>query len=280
MRVAVFGASGFIGSHLTAALSARGDEVRAGSLRDPSRAAQLAAGCDAIANLSGEPIAQRWNAAAKERIEASRVALPRAFFEALAVTDGHPKVFVSASAVGYYGTSETRTFTEADPAGSGFLARVCERWEMQARRAAELGMRVACVRTGLALGAGGGALARLLWPFRLGLGGKIASGHQWYSWIHVDDLVGIYLMALDGAEGTLNATAPNPVRNEAFAAALGAALHRPTPFPVPAFAVRALLGEGSTVLLEGQRVLPERTQRLGYAFRFPALEPALAQILR
>ena len=279
MRVAVFGASGFIGTHLTAALSARGDEVRAGSLRDPLRAAQLAAGCDAIANLAGEPIAQRWNARAKERIESSRVALPRAFFEALAVTDGHPKVFVSASAIGYYGTSETRTFAEDDLAGSDFLANVCERWELQAGRAAELGMRVACIRTGLALGTGG-ALARLLWPFRLGLGGKIASGRQWCSWIHVDDLIGIYLMALDGAQGTLNATAPNPVRNEEFAAALGAALNRPTPFPVPAFAVRALLGEGSTVLLEGQRVLPERTQRLGYAFRFPALEPALAQILR
>ncbi len=279
MRVAVFGASGFIGTHLTAALSARGDEVRAGSLRDPLRAAQLAAGCDAIANLAGEPIAQRWNARVKERIESSRVALPRAFLEALAVTDGHPKVFVSASAIGYYGTSETRTFAEDDLAGSDFLANVCERWELQAGRAAELGMRVACIRTGLVLGTGG-ALARLLWPFRLGLGGKIASGRQWCSWIHVDDLIGIYLMALDGAQGTLNATAPNPVRNEEFTAALGAALNRPTPFPVPAFAVRALLGEGSTVLLEGQRVLPERTQRLGYAFRFPALEPALAQILR
>ncbi len=279
MRVAVFGASGFIGTHLTAALSARGDEVRAGSLRDPVRAAQLAAGCDAIANLAGEPIAQRWNARVKERIESSRVALPRAFLEALAVTDGHPKVFVSASAIGYYGTSETRTFAEDDLAGSDFLANVCERWELQAGRAAELGMRVACIRTGLVLGTGG-ALARLLWPFRLGLGGKIASGRQWCSWIHVDDLIGIYLMALDGAQGTLNATAPNPVRNEEFTAALGAALNRPTPFPVPAFAVRALLGEGSTVLLEGQRVLPERTQRLGYAFRFPALEPALAQILR
>ncbi len=279
MRVAVFGASGFIGTHLTAALSARGDEVRAGSLRDPLRAAQLAAGCDAIANLAGEPIAQRWNARVKERIESSRVALPRAFLEALAVTDGHPKVFVSASAIGYYGTSETRTFAEDDLAGSDFLANVCERWELQAGRAAELGMRVACIRTGLVLGTGG-ALARLLWPFRLGLGGKIASVRQWFSWIHVDDLIGIYLMALDGAQGTLNATAPNPVRNEEFTAALGAALNRPTPFPVPAFAVRALLGEGSTVLLEGQRVLPERTQRLGYAFRFPALEPALAQILR
>lgn len=280
MRVALFGGSGFIGRHLAAALRARGDEVLPGSLRDPQAAARLAQTCDAVVNLAGEPIAQRWNAQVKERILASRTELPRAFIEALGSHSARPGTYVSASAVGYYGTSESQTFTEDSPPGNDFLAAVCTAWEAQAQTAARLGMRVACVRTGLVLGADGGALERILPPFKMGAGGRIGSGRQWYSWIHVDDAVGVYLLALDGASGALNATAPNPVRNAEFTHALAEALHRPAALPVPAFVLKAMLGEGAVVVLEGQRVLPKRTQGLGYTYAFETLDAALADVLQ
>ena len=148
-----------------------------------------------------------------------------------------------------------------------------------ARNAHDLGMRVACVRSGIALGRDGGALAKMLPPFKMGAGGIIGNGKQWFSWIHIDDLVGIYLLAIDGAEGVLNGTAPNPVTNAAFTKALGEAIHRPSFLPVPTFALRAMLGEGADALLNGQRVIPKRTQELGYAFAYPAIEPALDQVL-
>jgi uncharacterized protein (TIGR01777 family) len=188
-------------------------------------------------------------------------------------------VYVSASAIGYYGTSATATFTETSPPGDDFLARVCVGWETEARRAESLGMRVALIRTGLVLGTDGGALAKLLPIFKLGLGGPIGSGTQWYSWIHIDDLVGIYLLALDGASGPLNGTAPAPVTNRAFTDALGAALHRPAFLPVPAFAISAILGEGAVVVVEGQRVLPEATHERGYTFVYPTLAGALAALV-
>ena len=262
MKVLILGASGFIGGALTAALRARGDEVLTATLRDPSAAAAFAQSCDAVVNLAGEPIAQRWNYVVKQRIEASRVEVPRRFIEALARQSRRPQTYVSASAIGYYGTSETATFVEESTPGDGFLARVCVVWEREAQRAAGLGMRVACVRTGIALATGGGALAKMLPPFRAGAGGRIGNGRQWFSWIHIDDLVGIYIMAIDRAEGPLNATAPHPVTNSDFTKALAAALHRPALLPVPAFALRAILGEGAEALLHGQRVLPERTSAL------------------
>lgn len=285
MRVAILGASGFIGKHLRAALEARGDEVRPGSLRDPQAAAELASGCDAVVNLAGETLAQRWTDEAKREIERSRTELPRAFINALAGVANRPQAYVSASAIGYYGTSETLTFTEASPAGSDFLARLCVEWEREAQRARELGMRTACIRTGLVLGTDGGALPKLLPPFKMGLGGKVASGRQWYSWVHVDDLAGVYLLALDATregrfEGALNATAPNPVRNETFTHELATALHRPAIFPVPPFAIKSMLGEGAVVVLEGQRVLPERTQEQGYTFKYPRIDGAFADLFR
>jgi uncharacterized protein len=228
--------------------------------------------------LAGAPVATRWTAAAKAEIRRSRVDATRQLVDRLAKVRARPKAYVSASAIGYYGASETATFTESSSPGDDFLAGVCVDWEREASRAAELGMRVACIRTGIALGAGGGALARLLPIFKLGLGGVVASGKQWNSWIHIDDVVGIYLLAIDRGQGALNATAPEPVRNVDFTSSLASALHRPAFLPVPAFALHALFGEGASILTTGQRVLPERTLSLPYKFTFPQLAPALSSI--
>lgn len=280
MRVCILGASGFVGRHLRAALERRGDGVATASMRDPEAAARAAAGCDAVVNLAGEPLAQRWTARVKEKILTSRTELPRRFLDALAAGDARPATYVSASAIGYYGTSESATFVEENPPGSDFLAQVCESWEREALRARELGARAAVVRSGLALGTDGGALAKILPPFRMGLGGIAGSGSQWYSWIHIDDLTGIYLSTLDGGDGPYNATAPNPVTNADFTHALGAALQRPTAVPAPMFALRLMLGEGASVVTEGQRVLPKRiVEERGYAFAFPALAAALDNLL-
>jgi uncharacterized protein (TIGR01777 family) len=264
---------------LEPALSDRGIEVVSASLRDPGVAAGIAAECDAIVNLAGEPIAQRWNAEVKRRIESSRVEAPRRFLDALAQRKRRATAYVSASAVGYYGTSETAAFVEESPPGDDFLARVCAAWEREALRATNLGLRVALIRTGIALGADGGALEKMLPPFRLGMGGVIGSGRQWLSWVHVADLIGIYLLALGGAHGPLNACAPNPVTNATFTKELAATLKRPAILPVPTVALRAILGEGAKMLLGGQRVLPNRTQQLGYRFEFPELKDALANLL-
>ncbi len=279
MRITILGASGFIGRHLSAALRARGDEVVTASLYDPARAATACAGSAAVINLAGASVSARWTPAHMREIERSRVDLPHAFIDALAQLEPKPQTYISASAVGYYGTSETATFTEASPAGADFLARVCTGWEAQALRARSLGLRVAIVRTGIVLGADGGALAKLLPIFRLGLGGNVAGGQQWYSWIHIDDVVGIYMRALEAFDGVLNATAPAPVTNKDFTTALATAVHRPAFFPTPAFAISLLLGAGATVVTQGQRVLPEATLASGYQFRYSAIDAALAAIV-
>jgi len=279
MKIAILGGSGFVGKHLAAALRARGDEVAEASLRDPAAAASIAQDCDGIVNVAGEPLGQRWNASLKRRIEESRVELPRRFLEALAQRPRRCTFYVSASAIGYYGTSETQTFFEESPPGEDFLARVCIGWEREARRAGDLGMRVAIVRTALALGTDGGALPKMLPPFRAGMGGVVGSGRQWVSWIHIADLVRVYLTAIDGVDGVLNASAANPVTNATFTHTLGEALQRPAKIPVPTFALRAMLGEGADILLRGQRVLPRRLLELGYEFEFPELTGALANLL-
>lgn len=279
MKVAILGGSGFVGTHVAAALRARGDEIAEASLRDPAAAAEMARDCDGIVNVAGEPLGQRWNASLKRRIEESRVELPRRFLEALAQRPRRCTFYVSASAIGYYGTSEMQTYSEEDPPGDDFLARVCIGWEREARRAGDLGMRVAIVRTALALATDGGALPRMLPPFRAGMGGVVGSGRQWVSWIHIADLVRIYLMTIDGVDGALNGSSPNPVTNATFTHALGEALHRPTKIPVPTFALRAMLGEGADILLRGQRVLPRRLLELRYEFEFPELTAALANLL-
>jgi uncharacterized protein (TIGR01777 family) len=278
MLITVLGGSGFIGRALIASLKQRGDTVRAVSLRDPARAAEAAAGSDVVVNLAGASVAERWTDAQKRAINTSRVDLPNAFLTALGRAEKRPTAYVSASAVGYYGMSRTATFTETSPAGDDFLARICAAWEAEAERARALGMRVAIVRTGIVLGSDGGALAKLLPLFRIGLGGVVASGEQWYSWIHLADQVGIYELAIDRYDGVLNATAPNPVRNRDFTHALAAAVHRPALFPAPEFALKLVLGEGASVVTEGQRVLPEATLAAGYRFRFTDIGPALADV--
>lgn len=249
------------------------------SLRDIDAAARDCASANAIVNLSGAPVSKRWTSAWKAEIRRSRVELTRALVERLAALQRKPLAYVSASAVGYYGMSLSETFTETSPNGDDFLARVCVEWEREAHRATELGIRVAVVRTGLVLGADGGALPMMLPPFRLGLGGRIASGKQWMSWIHVDDLVDTYIRAIDGTAGAINATAPEPVTNATFTEVLGRVLQRPTLLAVPAAVPELLLGEGASILTQGQRVLPERTLASGYQFRYPQLEPALRALL-
>jgi uncharacterized protein (TIGR01777 family) len=280
VRVTVLGATGFIGCHLTAALRERGDEIVQASLRDPAAAAAASRGSDAVVNLAGAPVAVRWTAASKRAMTESRVDAPRAYLAALASSGGLPAAYVSASGIGYYGISRTATFTETSPPGNDFLAQLCVRWEAEADRAASLGMRVTKVRTGLVLGAGGGVLGKLLPLFRAGLGGVVASGAQWYSWIALADQVGIYLHAVDGAAGVLDATAPNPVTNRDFTRALARAVGRPALLPVPAFGPALLLGEGAYAVNEGQRVLPERTLATGYVFQFPELDGALRAALQ
>lgn len=279
MRVTILGASGFIGRHLSDALRRRRDEVVTSSVRDIGAAALACEGADAVVNLAGAPIAgRRWTAAYKDEIRRSRVDKTHELIDRLRKLENKPGVYVGASAVGYYGTSDDDVFVEDNRPGNDFLAQVCQDWEREALRAQELGIRVALVRTGLVLGYGG-ALEKLLPPFRMGLGGIVGSGRQWWSWIHIDDIVGIYMLAIDSASGPLNATAPSPVRNRDFTAALGSALNRPTFFPVPAFALALAFGEGAMALTKGQRVLPERAQALGYRFRHPELDEALASVV-
>jgi uncharacterized protein (TIGR01777 family) len=280
MKVGVLGASGFVGKHLCRALAGRGDEIVTASLRDPSAAAQAVAACDAIVNLSGEPVAQRWTAEAKHAISYSRIESPAEFLQALKAQASRPSAYISASAIGYYGASETATFTEDSPPGDDFLAGVCAGWERETFHARDLGLRTGALRTGVALGTDGGALATMLPPFKMGAGGVVGSGKQWVSWIHIDDLIGIYLAAIDRGEGVYNATTPNPVTNAEFTKTLGKTLQRPTFLPVPDFALKGMLGEGASVVTTGQRVVPERTVgELHYEFRFPQLAPALQNLL-
>ena len=279
MKVTLIGASGFIGTPLLLAMRERGDEVTTVSLRDVTAAAAACAGADVVVNLAGEPVAQRWTDASKAAIRASRVDAPLALLAELEKAGTHVGAYVSASAIGYYGTSETATFVESSSPGTDFLSDVCVAWEAGADRFASVADRVVKVRTGLVLGRDGGALAKLLPLFKLGAGGIVASGKQWYSWIALADQIGIYLRAIDGETGVLNATAPSPVTNAEFTKALAAAVHRPAIVPTPAFAIGFVLGEGALVVTQGQRVLPERTLATGYRFIYESIDVALANIL-
>jgi uncharacterized protein len=293
MRVTITGAGGLIGTRLAERLRARSDEVTTLS-RDPASPGAVAwqpedepapaaalAGRDAVVHLAGENVAQRWSGDAKRRIRTSRELGTRNLVAGIAAADPRPRVLVSASAVGYYGPHGDERLDESAPAGPGFLADVCVIWEREAHRAAELGLRVVTVRTGVVLDQGGGALAKMLPFFKLGIGGPVAGGDQYMAWIHVDDVVGLYLAALDGDDwqGPINASAPEPATNGTFSKALGRALHRPAFAPVPALAVRTLYGEMAEIVTEGQRVVPRRAQELGYAFEHPDLEVALRSAL-
>ncbi len=304
-RVTVTGATGLIGLALIEALQQRGAEVTilsrdAGRARERLRAAGLQPveafdwnllaepapkealeGRDAIAHLAGENVAQRWSADAKRAIRESRVRGTRNLLAGLAQTQERPRALVSASAIGYYGAHGEEPLDEDAPAGADFLAEVCVEWEAEAAKADELGARVVLVRTGVVLHKDGGALAKMLPPFRLGVGGPVAGGRQFISWIHRDDVVGMYVAALadERWSGAVNATAPDPVNNGDFSHTLGRVLHRPALLPVPGAALRLLYGEMAEIVTDGARVLPAKPLVLGYEFAHPQLEEALSSAL-
>jgi len=283
MNVAITGASGFIGRSLTERLRREGHVVRPVSLRQDVPPEQLA-GCGAVVNLAGEPVAQRWTAAAQERMRASRIEGTRKLVQAM--RGRAPQVLVSASAIGYYGSQNVKPgdeiLTEASPPADDFLGTLSAAWEREARAALDLGVRVACLRIGLVLGPGGGALKRMLLPFRLGLGGRLGSGRQWMSWIHVDDLTSLILFLLKEStvRGAFNAVSPHPVTNREFTRALAKTLRRPAFLPVPAMALKLAFGQMSEVILASQRVMPEAALRAGFRFDYPDIFGALAQILQ
>ena len=278
MNVAITGASGFLGRALSERLRASGRSVTAISLRTQPPPESFA-GCQAVVHLAGEPVAQRWTAAARERISNSRIRGTRSLVAAL--RKHPPAVLVSASAVGYYGSRGDEILTEDSPPSSDFLGQVALGWEQEAHAAEQFGVRVVMPRIGVVLGRGGGALAQMLLPFRLGVGGRLGTGNQWMSWIALDDLVSLIEFAIADAalRGPVNAVAPNPVTNAVFTRELAAALHRPAIFPVPAFALKILFGEMSQILLGGQRVIPQAALRAGFQFRFAELGEALRQVI-
>ncbi|HEV2858177.1 MAG TPA: TIGR01777 family oxidoreductase [Solirubrobacterales bacterium] len=303
MRVLVTGASGTIGSALCDALFARGDHV-VGLSRNPGRSRSsnprvtwhkweptlerpdpaAFAGVDAVVNLVGERIDQRWNDEVKKRIMESRRQATHNLVQAIDALEEstRPKVLVSQSAIGYYGDRGEEELDESSGPGSGFESQVPQAWEQAAHELDNAGVRVVVVRTGLVLTRKGGLLKEMLTPFKLGLGGPLAGGKQYFSWIHMDDEIGILLWALDNEQvsGTINATAPQPVTNKDFSKALGRAVNRPAITPVPGFVLDLKFGgEFGHVLRGGQRVIPKRTQELGYSFKHPDLDAALADLV-
>jgi len=300
MKVAITGATGFVGRRLVERLQEQGHqpliltrnpaaaqrafptlEIVAYTPTESGSWQQAIAGCDAVVNLAGEPIAEsRWTPKHKQEILNSRQLGTQKIVEAIAQANPKPAVLVNASAIGYYGTSETATFDETSPAGNDFLAEVCQAWEAEAKKVKDAGVRLVILRLGIVLG-NGGALAKMIPPFKLFAGGPLGTGRQWFSWIHRDDLVNLILEALNrpDIEGVLNATALNPVRMSELCQNLGKTLERPSWLPVPSFALEALLGEGAKVVLEGQQVLPKRTTSYGFKYQYPTLKQALEEIL-
>jgi len=299
MKIAITGATGLIGTRLVETLKARGDEVTVLS-RSPERAAAALGveaiawdliaepapadalrGRDAVIHLAGEPVAQRWNAESKKAILDSREIGTANLIAGISNVEERPSVLVSSSAVGYYGKHGDDRVDEKTAAGNDFLAKVCVAWEREALAGEALGMRVVLIRTGIVLDAAGGALATMLPPFKAGVGGPVAGGKQYMPWIHADDIVGLYLAAIDEPNwsGPVNGTAPEPVTNADFSKALGKALHRPSVFPVPGFVIRARYGEMAELVTEGQRAVPAAAIANGYQFIQPELGPALASVL-
>lgn len=298
MKIAISGASGFIGRRLLKNLAAAGHTMHvlsrhAGtnmppgvkvSVWDPMKGTppeESLRDADAVIHLAGEPVAQRWTADVRHKIRESRVTGTRNLVQALAGLGRKPEVLVCASAVGYYGSRGEEILRESSAPGNGYLAEVCVAWEKEAQAAEALGIRVAQVRTGLALDARGGALQRMLPPFRMGVGGRLGDGRHWMPWIHLEDLAGIFEFALrNPVHGALNGAAPYPVTNAEFTGILARALHRPAIFPIPRFALSLLFGEMSQILFASQRAVPVAPEAASYRFRFPQLGVALADILR
>lgn len=299
VKVFVTGATGLIGSYLVHALTGRGDHVLALSRRPaqsqiPRTGCEWVLGeatqsgpwqnrlaeCDAVVHLAGESIAaHRWNAAVLQRIRESRVLSTERIAEVL--QSGGPRVWVSGSAIGYYGAHDDEWCDESAPAGSDVLAEVCVAWEAAAARVAEKGVRVVLWRTGHVLAADRGVLPKMARPFHFFAGGPIGSGRQWFSWIHIRDIISALLFALDNAalQGPVNAVAPHPVRNNEFARTLGRVLRRPYWLPVPKLVLRLAVGRMAEVIVTGQRVKPRKLLEAGFSFRFPHLEPALQHLL-
>lgn len=295
MKILAFGVTGFVGRHLVPHLLEQGHQVtvaaRSGGARFDKNVAIIQADptiagpwqdrvkeFDAVINLAGTPITTRWNEAGKKSIRESRTLSTRNIVDALATTSG--KTLLCAGAVGYYGNGEDLVLTENAPRGQGFLSDVAAAWQEEALRAESLGHRVVIPRIAVVLG-DGGALAKMLPPFSLGLGGRLGTGRQWFSWIHVTDLVRImsFLLETGAVSGPFNACSPNPVTNRDFTRILAQTLKRPALVPVPEFALRLIVGDMATMLLEGQRCIPDRLNALGFRFEHPELERALKDIL-
>ncbi|MEH2379793.1 MAG: TIGR01777 family oxidoreductase [Nostoc sp.] len=305
MKVAITGATGLVGSRLVQRLHGEGHKIVVltrntafaqkvfpseayanleivGYTPNASGSWQNAiASCDGVVNLAGEPIGEgRWTPERKQEILNSRKLGTQKIVEAIANANPKPTVLINASAIGYYGTSETASFDETSVSGNDFLAQVSQAWEAEATKVKDAGVRLVILRFGIVLG-NGGALGKMISPFKLFAGGPIGSGRQWFSWIHVDDLVNLILQALTKPEieGVYNATAPNPVRMADLSQTLGRVMNRPSWLPVPGFAIEALLGDGAIVVLEGQQVIPKRTVETGFEYKYPNLQSALTQIL-
>ncbi|WP_448564871.1 thylakoid membrane protein ThyD [Trichothermofontia sp.] len=305
MKIAITGATGFVGQRLVERASAAGHElwvltrrsevaqrlfppatfpqltVVAYTPTEPGPWQQTLSGCDAVVNLAGAAIAdERWTPARKQVILDSRQLTTRNLVAAIAQANPKPQVLVSASAIGYYGTSETARFDETSPPAKDFLAQVCQAWEAEAKAVEASGVRLVILRNGIILGMGG-AIAKMLPPFKLFLGGPIGSGRQWFSWIHRDDGVNLILKAITDTRmvGVYNATAPNPVRMAEFCQVLGDVLHRPSWLPVPDVVLHTILGDAAQVVLEGQQVIPDRTIASGFTYQYPQVREALVEIL-
>jgi uncharacterized protein len=298
MKITLTGGSGFIGRRLLKTLSGNGNAVHilsrhAGTNLPPGvklsvwngtksePPADALEGADAVIHLAGEPVAQKWSTEAKQKIRDSRVQGTSHLIHALSTISQRPSVLVSASAIGIYGSRGDETLTEVSKTGEGFLADVCREWEKEADLAESLGIRVVKIRIGIVLDKNGGALAKMLPPFRNFVGGKIGSGKQWMSWIHIQDLAALFRYAIEKPiQGVVNGTAPNPVTNSDFTKKLAESLHRPALFPVPTLALRAIFGEMSEILTGSQRVLPKAAQASGFEFQYANLGPALDNLLK
>jgi uncharacterized protein (TIGR01777 family) len=298
LNITLTGASGFIGRRLMKLLSTSGHDLHvlsrhAGTnlppnvklsvwdaLNGPPPAAALK-DADVVIHLAGESVAQRWTDDVKRRIRASRIDGTRRLVEAMSRDASRPRSLVCASAIGYYGSRGDEVLTEASSPGSGFLPDVCVAWEREAAAAEQSGIRVVRVRIGVALAPHGGALARMLPPIRMGVGGRLGNGRQWMSWIHLDDLCEMFRFAAEQpVRGAINGVAPDPVTNTDFTRALASAVHRPAIFPVPVIGLKVMFGEMSEMLLSSQRVAPKGAAEAGFRFRYPQLTPALADLLK
>jgi uncharacterized protein (TIGR01777 family) len=299
MKLVIAGASGFIGSVLVQRLRQHGDALVLLSRKPTSREAapntkwlvwnpgasggweESIDGADGVVNLAGEGIAEkRWTERQKEIIHSSRIDSTRALVQAIAKAKAKPKFLINASAVGYYGARGDETLTEESAPGKDYLARVCVAWEEEARKAEDYGVRVALLRTGIVLAKGNGALAKMVPPFKFFVGGPLGSGKQWMPWIHIEDEIGLILFLIEhaNAQGSFNATAPNPVTMEEFCNVLGKVLNRPSWASVPASALTLLLGEMADMVLAGQRALPKGAEKLGYNFKHPTITKALESL--